>query len=156
MISGSELTRIGVIGFPGRAYAGFTAKTESAVVETPETPTGGFWREYRQSEEEKRQQRIELGILPKERKTLRVKKGRKVEEVRYDFDDFNLDQVQREGQRLERERIKREAQKDTDALIGIYLSLEALGQRRQQIEQQIQQTQAEELDIVFVMMALVA
>jgi hypothetical protein len=30
-LSGSQLTRIGIIGFPGRPYAGFTAKSETVV-----------------------------------------------------------------------------------------------------------------------------
>ena len=34
-LSGSELTRIDVIGFPGRAYTGFTAKNASSLIIVP-------------------------------------------------------------------------------------------------------------------------
>ena len=34
-LSGAQITRIGIIGFPGRAYSGFTAKSPSAIVVIP-------------------------------------------------------------------------------------------------------------------------
>ena len=35
-LSGSQITGTGVLGFPWQAYAGFTAKAESAIVECSE------------------------------------------------------------------------------------------------------------------------
>ena len=40
-LSGTEITRIGTIGFPGQAYLGFTPKEESDVIVPPSLGSGG-------------------------------------------------------------------------------------------------------------------
>jgi len=43
-LSGSQITSVGVLGFPGRAYTGFVAKEESIVVIwTDQTPVTTTW-----------------------------------------------------------------------------------------------------------------
>lgn len=71
-LSGSQLTRIGTIGFPGRAYAGFTPKEAAEIVveEVVTSGAGGYFNyphpRKKKTKEELRLERIRLGILQDE------------------------------------------------------------------------------------------